>query len=229
MNLSLIGIWLCLIFVDAGRVSNQDQRTVTIGPQAETPIDDDDRRGSPLTIADLDAYLAALRDPAKAEPARRVSFRDLWDRPADYQGKRVEIDASIEQIFEHKSIGKFPELIELWGFSRVGDPVCLVFPRSNPERRFGRGTLVRFRGVFLKLLEYKARDADRIAPLIVGADPPVRASPDRTAKRRDENRFDHAFTAIAGGFTILFILIQLRRRSDRRPIPENDDPPQFIG
>lgn len=233
MNLSLIGICLCLIFVDSRRVSNQDDRTITIGPQAESPTEDDDRRGSPLTIADLDAYLAALRDAAKTEPARRVSFRDLWNRPADFQGKRVEIEASIEQIFEQKAIGQFPDLIEIWGFSRVGDPFCLVFPQASEQRRFGRGTRVRFRGVFLKLLEYKARDADRIAPLIVGADPPVRiaagASPDRRATRRDLKRFDHAFTAIATGFTILFILIQMRKRSKRRPILENDDPPRFIG
>lgn len=233
MNLSFINLIIFLIAFDSKSVSNRNDRPIAIEPRADSSTENDDRRGSPLTIADLDAYLGALHGDTNTEPAERVSFRDLWNRPDDYQGKRVEIEASIEQIFEQKAIGAFPDLIEIWGFSRVGDPFCLVYPRANESRRFERGTRVRFRGVFLKLLEYKARDSDRIAPLIVGAEPPTTVGNDASrnlrSTRLDKKRLDRAFTAIAIVFTILFILILMRGRTKRIPLSENDDPPRFVG
>lgn len=156
--------------------------------------DGDDQVG----LADLAAYRAALSGRATADDARpssppaRVGFRDLWEHPESYRGRRVTVIGRLERSFRQGAVGSFPPLVESWIFTPSGDPMCIVYPRPEDPRQGGRGgrspvaaadplrrpdasagkpgpgRMVRFTGTFLKTVRYAAGDGERLAPLIVG-------------------------------------------------------------
>jgi hypothetical protein len=157
---------------------------------------DDAEPPGQLTLADLPAYRAALSgkatdgDSRASDPPARVSFNDLWNRPAAFRGRRVIIQGRVERIFRQGPVGSFPALAEVWIASPTGNPFCLVVPqesgagslRVNNHALEGRakspavlqlGQTVRFTGTFLKMVRYTAGDGARLAPLVVGDQPPV--------------------------------------------------------
>src|SRR5262249_55378889 len=107
------------------------------GQDADADRERDDRLG----LTDLAAYRAALSGKATADDARPsdppvpVGFRDLWERPEAYRGRRVTIRGRLERTFRQGAVGTFPPLVEAWIFSTSGDPFCVVFPR--PETPVG--------------------------------------------------------------------------------------------
>ncbi len=148
-----------------------------------------------LTLADLTAYRAALSDKATAsngetsEPSQAVSFKQLWAQPDVYRGHHVTVQGRIQRIFRQGPVGSFPPLAEIWITSPAGDPFCLVVPQKYeeplPRNDLGQrehaqsahlpkpGLTVRFTGTFLKLVRFAAGDGARLAPLIVGDQPPA--------------------------------------------------------
>jgi hypothetical protein len=152
----------------------------------------DPGRDDQLGLADLAGYRAALSgkaiadDARHADPPARVGFRDLWERPDAYRGRRVTVRGRVARIFRQGPVGSFPPLLQVWIFSPVGDPFCLVFPRPTAGTGGGQETVtasptqtdhrpgrtVRFTGTFLKMVRYAAGDGERLAPLIVGDRPP---------------------------------------------------------
>jgi hypothetical protein len=134
-----------------------------------------------LGLADLAGYRAALSGKATADDATaddrpaQVHFRDLWNRPDAFRGRRVIVDGRVLRIFRQEPVGSFPALGEVWISSTSGDPFCLVFPQagadSTPIPEPGRD--VRFTGTFLKMVRYAAHDGARLAPLVVGDHPPT--------------------------------------------------------
>jgi hypothetical protein len=140
---------------------------------------------SALTVADLAGYRAALSGKGKDKgkgaadrPVARVGFRDLWDHPARYEGRRVQVEGRVVRRFRQGSFGTFPPLEEAWLSSPRGDPFCIVFPEpETPGEPTSPGTTaqVQFVGTFLKLLKYEGGDGPRLAPLIVGPAPPLAA------------------------------------------------------
>ncbi len=190
---------------------------VALGGWAHVRADDLDTIDK-LNLADLAAYRAALSgqptaDHAKAtDPPRQVHFRDLWNQPDAFRGRRVIVQGRVERIFRQAAVGSFPPLAEVWIASPAGDPFCVVFsPKEttvgddqpvgtnrpdktsrSPNRRERPlatpvvGTTVRFTGTFLKMVTYAASDGQRLAPLIVGERPPL-YQPDRS-KRGDASR-----------------------------------------
>ena len=177
---------------------------------------------SALSLADLDAYRVALgaKPAATAAPVR---FRDLWDRPGAYVGRRVRVEGRVARLFRQPRLGEFPPLGEAWIVSPVGDPSCLVFPlpegRPTPEV----GAPVRFTGTFLKRLRYQGGDAARLAPLIVGPEAPTDSSP--TAPRW--STFDWIL-GLGAAWVVASMLA--RRHLARPPWPPAslDPPPRFI-
>jgi hypothetical protein len=185
---------------------------LSLGCAASAGQDGDIERDDRLGLADLAAYRAALAGKPTADEARPsdpptpVTFRDLWERPEAYRGRRVMIRGRLERTFRQGAIGSFPPLVEAWIFSASGDPCCAVFPRpeapaggeppsgptheTRPDSRAGvsavpgPGRLVRFTGTFLKTVRYAAGDGERLAPLIVGDQPP---EPLRAAEARGES------------------------------------------
>jgi hypothetical protein len=157
---------------------------------------DDTEPTRELSLADLAKYRAALAGKATAEDAKssdtpvRVSFKDLWNRPEALRGRRVMIEGRVERIFRQGPVGSFPPLAEIWIASPAGDPSCLVVPqesgtgispkydhdlegRDPPPQIPELGQTVRFTGTFLRIVRYAAGDAARLAPLLVGDQPPV--------------------------------------------------------
>lgn len=159
-----------------------------------------DDRESPdrLSLADLVAYRAALTGKPTADDARvsdpvvRVVFKDLWNRPETFRGRRVIVEGRIQRIFRQGPVGDFPALAEIWIASPAGDPFCLVVPqetvtasgslnKSTVSAQTGvkqlpeLGLMVRFTGTFLRTVGYSAGDGSRRAPLIIGDQPPVSA------------------------------------------------------
>jgi hypothetical protein len=159
-----------------------------------------------LSLADLAKYRAALKGKATAndaqvsDPPAHVSFKDLWNRPGALRGRRVMIEGRVQRIFRQRSVGSFPALAEIWIASPAGDPFCLVIPQENDtgtspvnqhdpdshrttQRVPKLGQTVRFTGTFLKMIRYASGDGDRLAPLVVGDQPPVPVRETRKASR----------------------------------------------
>ena len=167
-------------------------------------FDDDPQASHRLALEDLAGYRAALSGKPTADQARtsdppvEAKFKDLWDRPSVFQGRRVTIQGRVMRVFRQGPVGSFPALAEIWITSPSGDPFCVVCPhpysteqpqsvsdittgaaRTNncawPKRAqvpdLGRN--VRFTGTFLKMVRYAGGDGARLAPLIVGDRPPV--------------------------------------------------------
>ena len=128
--------------------------------------------------------------PGRPTPVTRVNFKDLWNRPDAFRGRRVTIEGRVQRIFRQGPVGSFPALAEIWIASTAGDPFCLVVPqeagtgnlpaddhglerRATPRQIPEPGQTVRFTGTFLKMVRYAAGDGARLAPLIVGNQPPV--------------------------------------------------------
>ncbi len=127
----------------------------------------------PLGLADLEAYRAAIDPASPGVPAPApAAFRDLWDRPAEFQGRRVAVGGRVERVFHQGAFGKFPALAEVWVVDAATDPLCLVFPESSDHPAPKPGDRVRFDGTFLRRIRYRGGDVDRFAPLVVGPGAP---------------------------------------------------------
>ena len=180
----------------------------------------------PLTIADLGAYRLALAPGPGDGSAPAVGFRDLWDRPADYQGRRVSVAGRVMSVFHRGPYGTFPAMAEAWVFTPSSDPLCLVFPESAGSTSPKPGAVVRFSGTFLRRVRYKGGDVDRLAPLIVGPAPPRVETPAPTAGAGAlGSAYDGPFVMVMGGIVGLALL----RAWLRRPPPpiETGPPPVF--
>ena len=66
-------------------------------------------------------------------PIRRseVKFKDLWNRPDVFRGRRVTVQGRVARIFRQGPVGSFPPLAEVWITSPAGDPFCVVFPAAR--------------------------------------------------------------------------------------------------
>jgi hypothetical protein len=160
------------------------------GQEAETA--EEDEPISRVGLADLPAYRAALSGRASAEgqiqdqgqTPPRVSFRDLWDHPEAWRGRRVRVVGRVARIFRQDAVGDFPPLAELWMNTPRGDLFCLAFPAEGtiPEP----GSEVEFTGTFLRTIRYRAADQARLAPWVVGDRPPalVASGPSPEARRQ---------------------------------------------
>jgi hypothetical protein len=159
-------------------------------------VADDIESPDRLSLADLVAYRAALAgkptadDARVSDPAVRVVFKDLWNRPESFRGRRVIIEGRVQRIFRQGPVGDFPALAEIWIAAPAGDPFCLVVPqeivtassslsKSAVSAQAGvrqlpkLGLMVRFTGTFLRMVGYSAGDGSRRAPLIIGDQSPV--------------------------------------------------------
>jgi hypothetical protein len=172
-----------------------------LSPASGQTGNSDDRLG----LADLPAEHAALAGKATIDgpeahaPPQSVTFRELWNHPEAWRGRRVRVQGTIARVFRQGAVGSFPPLVEAWLSTPEGDLVCLVFPQEasgqkthsnagparktrnepaaarelEPEPALEPGRRVTFTGTFLKTIRYPAADLARLAPLIVGDRPPT--------------------------------------------------------
>jgi hypothetical protein len=181
---------------------------------------------SPLTLADLDAYrLALLAKPDASAP--EVKFRDLWDRPEAYAGRVVKVEGLVARQFRQGRFGEFPPLAEVWVVSPAGDPFCLVFPlvegRGSPEI----GATVRFSGTFVKRIKYQGGDTARVAPLLVGPQPPSDSSiaPESLVPSWSTSDW---MMALGAGLIVAMILARRHFAHPDEPVPTIDPAPVFV-
>ena len=93
----------------------------------------DDRLG----LADLPAEHAALAGKATIDgpeahaPPQTVTFRDLWNHPETWRGRRVRVQGTIARVFRQGAVGSFPPLAEAWLSTPEGDLLCVVFPQED--------------------------------------------------------------------------------------------------
>jgi len=204
---------------------------------------DDD---SGLTLSDLTPYRAALERPAEG-PAAAVTFRDLWNDPSRYRGRRVRVEGRVVRRFKQGAVGTFPALVEVWAVSPAGDPFCLVFPapaatpegEGRPTPDAAPGASVRFEGTYLKRLRYRGSDTDRLAPLIVGPRPPTVTAPapprgaagDSAGPQGGADRVAWVFGLVAAGLVGLALARRHLNAPPRRPsrtAGEEEPPPEFV-
>jgi hypothetical protein len=178
----------------------------TRGPSCHASyLDDNPERSHELSLADLAGYRAALSGKPTADLARasdppvEAKFKDLWNQPDAFRGRRVSVRGRVVRIFRQGAVGSFPPLAEVWITSPAGDPFCAVFPQPGPtepdqletaaspggshgeKERIATvpelGRIVDFTGTFLKLVRYAGSDGPRLAPLIVGDRLPAPVTP----------------------------------------------------
>lgn len=132
---------------------------------------------APLGLGDLAAEHDALAGKgADSGPAVAASFRDLWERPDEFRGRRVRIDGRVVRTFRQDDVGSFPALVEAWIEQPPGDLLCVVFPAPTRAVETWKGATVSFEGVYLRRVRYKA-EGDRLAPLVVGPAAPTVEKP----------------------------------------------------
>lgn len=134
-----------------------------------------------VSIADLAEYQSAITTKLTPSSITPVTFRELWDHPEAHRGQPVQVEGRLARLFRQPSVGKFPALAEAWITSPVGDPTCLVFPTSSGRTVPSLGDRVRFSGTFLRRITYRGSDTDRVAPLVVGPEPPSLLDPASTS------------------------------------------------
>jgi hypothetical protein len=181
----------------------------------------------PLSLADLPDYLAALSAPAG--PAESVGFRDLWEHPDTYRDRRVRVEGEVARRFQQPPVGRFPALVEVWLLTPENNPYCLVYPAGQENGKVDNGVRVRFEGAFLKRVRYRGGDGDRLAPLIVGAGPPVEIAAKGPSDVSWPERIwlDGAVGLSAATLVLIVIGLGHLRRPPRRREPVGP-PPSFV-
>lgn len=186
-----------------------------------------------LELTDLAAYRRAL-EPAATGPAPRVDFATLWNHSESWQGRRVEVEGRVARVFRQPAVGSFPPLVEAWLTGPAGDPFCVVFPDRGATDAARLGATVRFAGTYLRRLRYPGGDVDRLAPWLVGPDPPTPvASPaGNPSGAPAAGRPYGTDFAVAVAITVA-ILAVLARRHLARPVSRpsagcDDPPPRFL-
>jgi hypothetical protein len=124
--------------------------------------------GARLSTDDLPAYHRALE--SSDQPAEPAGFRDLWEHPDSYRDRRVRVEGELARRFAQPAFGAFPPLVESWIVTPGDNPICLVYPETVTSIPIGRK--IRFDGTFLRTIRYGGGDAPRLAPLVVGGEPP---------------------------------------------------------
>lgn len=189
--------------------------------------------GSPLSLADLESYREALADPP-TEPAPAVTFRELWDRPEAFRGRRVTVEGRLVRRFRQDAIGQFPPLVEEWLATPSGDLLCIVHPEAAGSIVLRIGSTVRFSGRYLRRLRYGGGDVDRLAPLVVGGGSPELVKGEAVGPGLPGlDRFgpiDWAIGLAAGGLIVVALLSRALRKPVSRGIEvlERLPPPEFL-
>lgn len=185
----------------------------------------------PLGLAELEAYHAALEAGPSGE-AVAATFRDLWDRPDAFRGRRVRVEGTIARRFRQGPVGDFPPLTELWVATPDRNLICLVHPdpgEAPPAKAPAEGSKVRFEGTFLKRVRYRGGDVDRLAPLVVGPGPPEVVDTARMLMDRGAwGRIDWMVGVVAAAVVLMALLRVGLHRSGRRPPRNPGPPPEFV-
>lgn len=182
----------------------------------------------PVHLGDYPAILQGVTSPISG-PIRAVGFRELWDHPETFAGSPLRIQGRVARRFRQPRMAEFPALSELWVMDESQNPFCLLVP-SDRQGDSEPGRVIRFNGVFLRLIRYEGSDGNRIAPLIVGPGPIEPIGPPPETPANPSTAGSEAWLAlIVGAFVVLILGIQHLRRPPRRVRNEGPAPPFDAG
>ncbi len=121
----------------------------------------------PVGLADWPGLARALKTWASTA-GRIVSFRELWDLPAEDFTHSLAISGVVVRRFKRAAVGQFPALEELW-IRTDDDGLVLVTNRSvaDHEERTAPGSALWIEAVFIRKVLYEAGDEPRVAPWLV--------------------------------------------------------------
>jgi len=171
---------------------------------------------APMRLREDAAYSILLRrareTPAgalAAESRRDLFWTHLWERPANYRGVPIHLEGTARRVLSYEvnpELAPGGRVYEAWVYSDENrmDPYVLVFEEPPPGLVIGAELFVRitFDGYFFKLLRYRAGDAHRAAPMLVGrlhATPAPAAAPPPMVELRNMTKRD--------GFVLAFVLL----------------------
>jgi hypothetical protein len=209
---------------------------VFLAASGRSPARDD----APLGLGDLAAEHDALTGKGDAAPPVVASFRDLWERPDEFRGRRVRVAGRVVRTFRQDAVGGFPALIEAWIEQPPGDLLCVVFPAPTPAVDAWKGATVSFTGTYLRRVGYKA-EGNRLAPLIVGPDAPAVEKPAPPEPPKSPPKgwpgpfaivgFIVAMAAVSSVLAWRTLAAPARRRGGRSRASraEPGPPPEFLG
>ena len=178
---------------------------------------------APMKIRDDAAYSILLRRAREtsskalaAEARRDIFWTHLWERPAGYRGVPIHLEGTARRVLSYEvnpELAPGGRVYEAWIYSDENRmfPYVLVFEDAPPGLVIGADLFVRvtFDGYFLKLLGYRAGDANRAAPMLVGrlhATAPLAPAPAPMVELRNMTRSE-TFVLI---FVLLFSYIVIR-------------------
>ncbi len=149
-----------------------DDRPAFARLRDKSPADEIDRPAKKLAFEEVRKLSP---DELSAKVRREVTPYDLDMHPKLYRGLTIHLEGNAQLAVVHDdepTLTPSHRYYEIW--LNVPDqrdaPVCVLVEDVPPTLPAGtlRGEPVSFDGVFLRLLAYKARDAARFAPLLVG-------------------------------------------------------------
>lgn len=206
-----------------------------------------------LSAADLPAYLQALGEPieesgsaADSAAIPNPTFTELWRDPSSFRDRRIRVQGRAARRFRQDAVGDFPPLVELWLVDAGRNPICVVYPApvagsgSDSDSEPKIGETVAFTGRFLRLLSYPGEDAERLAPLIVGPQPPIVAISGGTSSAAAQSAWSAVRRwewlvagALASAIGLAFLTLRQRRprpqsRSRRHGLAPAESEPVFV-
>ena len=173
--------------------------------------------GVGLPLEEIAAYRDALRENDRSEP-QNVAFADLWNRPDTHRGRRVSVRGLVVREFRSPASGDLPERVEIWIDTGKQNLICMVFPVADRTRPVtGR---VQAWGRSLGRVRYQSGDSVRLAPLIVGSEPPRSlGGPIAPGSATPWDRSGWIVAALAAAVVAMF----LARTVARRPPPAREN------
>ncbi len=163
-----------------------------------------------------------------AEGNRHVTFSHLWVTPDKYRGQVIPLKGRMVRL--RKLDAPIPaknqwvkELYEGWVFGETKNahPFCIIFPilPAGLKEAEDMRQDVTFYGYFLAKFKYRAAEADKVAPLLIGPTVVLENKPARSD--REVTPFPLMVLGVAMGFlaflTVVFFVINFwLRRGDEK-------------
>lgn len=137
---------------------------------------------APLKSREMNVYWRLLKwsrtqsfDELEKRAANDVPFTKLWEQPEKHRGKPIRLRMHVRRINDWdapEDQREFKKVYEAWGWTDESRSFPYVVAFTDPPAGLPIGTDVRaevvFVGYFMKVMTYKATDATRGAPFLLG-------------------------------------------------------------